>query len=871
MMKKIFNLFFLCFLFVLSFFAFENFNVIAKSSLSEIFEVEIGESNLPLYYNLVSSKSVVLNNQEVGNIEGNIISLNDGSSYVIEDNKVLGENNEEVGSIVGDELLLNNGSSYKILESKVKEKILFNVTLIGKEETGKSYRWEHTFCYKTTGANEMCETDFSGEDQQESQTILSSETYTFSFWDGHMPYYSEDLFFEYIRFNNKFVLLEENNNQEIVLDVIEFISSEIKYTYTFGVVLNDYEGSYVGSSDTAASLINAGGGSSLKLDGVPEYRFINEVCVEENNCDVFSSDKVYYSGGGSSPITPYIGNINFSYSNSKFVGNDGNYENITFRTKLVCLNNCDYRRVETGENLVFEKTYIFDYMGPTVDEENTYIDSYDEIQYIKSSEAKITVSDEKSGIMEETLKYYLVRPYSNSCLFGMETSYSFNNGEVFNLGEGLSGGYCMYYVVYDNVGNYYKSNYYIFYFDNNGPLLSIDNNDYDDNLYYNEVSLNVNLADSYSGVDKSYYLWSKEEISENDYLRVKEEGNLYDNSGVISSLDIVDSDEKYYLYVLTYDKLSNYKFYGVGWFNFDVVSLKLDEVNVELNNVSEYSSNPSIRVFIDQVNEGKEFKCGFFVGEIVDETELSLICKNNEYVSFPTHLEGKYSFWIYAGDKANNYSLLKISDNLFIDTKGPKIEYSILKDNNVYHMNNEIAVTVSDLNEFHSLRYGWFIKETSNVTSNELVLTFSNGDLIGYPENVYGEYKLYISVMDSLGNERFISLDETFKVDTSIIDITLVGEECVTILRGQDYVDEGALAYKGDKRVAKVNVEGVVNSKKSGVYYVTYSSGEGDLLVSVTRKVIVKSDVPYIAAVGSLFIVGSLVIGLRLFFKKEVK
>jgi hypothetical protein len=88
--------------------------------------------------------------------------------------------------------------------SILKEKILFNVVLKGKEEIGKSYRWEHTFCYKLVGENEICETDLTGKDQQGGQDILSNETYNFSFWDGHMPYYREDLVFDYVNFSNKF-------------------------------------------------------------------------------------------------------------------------------------------------------------------------------------------------------------------------------------------------------------------------------------------------------------------------------------------------------------------------------------------------------------------------------------------------------------------------------------------------------------------------------------------------------------------------------------------------------------------------------------------------------------------------------------------
>lgn len=869
-MKKMFKLFFICFLFVYTCFTFESLTINAKSSLSEVFDIEIGNEKLPVYYNLVSSKSIVLDNEEIGNIEGNTISLKDGSSYIIENNKVLSEDNEKVGNIVNDDLLLNSGIAYKILDSKIKEKILFNVVLKGKEEIGKSYRWEHTFCYKLVGENEICETDLTGKDQQGGQDILSNETYNFSFWDGHMPYYREDLIFDYVKFSNKFYLLEDNSEEEIVLDIIEFSSSEIKYTYTFDVVLNDYEGTYIGANDTAASLINAGGSSSLKLNGSPEYRFINEVCVEENNCDTFSSDKVYYSGGGSAAITPYIGNINFSYSNSKFVNENTNYENVTFITKLVCLNNCASRRVSEGEIIVFEKTYIFDYKGPVVDENNTIISSIDE--YRNSVEIKINVKDSGVGLNEESLRYRLGWNNNGRCSFTNEI-FNYENGISFNLGQGLKdGAICMYYMASDKLGNSMSSQYYYFYFDNNAPTLAISNiNDYSLDNYYNEVDLNVTFEDKYSGIKSVYYLWSNVEVEENDYLVIEENGTLYNSSGIISSLGMVDSDGKYYLYILAYDKLNNYKFYDVGEFNFDVSALRIEEVAIEVNNMNEYSSDASIKVVIDEVSDGQEFKCGFFVSDVSNENDLDIICKNNEYLSLPTYLEGKYSFWIYAGDRSNNYSLLKVRENLFIDTKGPVVEYSILKDNNVYNMTNQITLNVSDLNGFHSLKYGWFEKEISNVTSNQLNLIFNNNVSIGYPKNIYGEYKLYVSAIDNLGNERFISLDEIFKIDTAIIDITLVGEKSVTILRGQEYIDEGALAYKGDKRVANISIEGAVNNKKSGVYYITYSSGEGELFVSVTRKVIVKSDIPYIVIVGSLFTVCSFILCFRLFLKKEVK
>ena len=119
----------------------------------------------------------------------------------------------------------------------------------------------------------------------------------------------------------------------------------------------------------------------------------------------------------------------------------------------------------------------------------------------------------------------------------------------------------------------------------------------------------------------------------------------------------------------------------------------------------------------------------------------------------------------------------------------------------------------------------------------------------------------------------FKSFDKVFKIDTDIIRISLVGEEIVTIIKGQEYTELGAKAYKGEVinggRVSEIKVEGSVNTKKAGIYYITYSSGEGESLKSVTRKVIVKNDVGYIIFTSSIFAFGTLIIGLRLFIRRK--
>ena len=874
-MKRVIRIIFISFLFITALFVFKSNNVFAKKSANSVFEIEVGNENLFFNYSLVSSSAILSGNDEVGYLESNIISMKNGDSYTISEGKVLDEDDIEIGVIDSNTIVFNNSEVYTISTSSVKEKVVIPVTLKGLEKEGKSYRWEHNFCYKIVGMSEICELDKTGKDQEESaQDIVSNKTYQFSFWDGHMPYYSEDLLFEYVIFSNKFVSLEEGSNEEITLDIIEFTSSEIKYAYNYDVSFDYYEdgtSSYVGANNVSAVFVN-NGSSSLILSTSPEYKFINEVCVLEDNCDKFETS-VVYSNNVEYAVTPYIGNINFSYNNSYFAKENTNYENITFRTKLECLKNCESRRVVSDVIVIYEKTFSFDYQKPVVDVENTIIPSDDE--YVKNVEIKISVSDDGSGLNVDGLGYQLIRPYYDSCSWGSSANYTYENGVSFILGSNLTDGpYCMRYYAYDNAGNYYVSeNYYVFYFDNTGPTLNIDKGEYNDTDYYNEVKLDVSFIDYYAGIDKLYYLWSNNSVSEQDYLKVKNEGKQYDNSGKLSSLNDINSDGEYTLYFLAYDKLENYKFYMGGSFNFDVTSLSNDEVSVTANNVDKYSSDVSIKVNIKDVEDNVSFKCGLLNKDNVVIDDLKMICKNNEDIVLPSSLEGNYSLWIYASDTANNYSLLEVVDNLLLDTKGPSVSYTVLKDDNQYHVSNEITLTINDVNGYSSLKYGWFLATKNNVKSEDLTNTFENNAVIGYPSSVYGEYKLYVSAIDELGNESFVCFDKIFKVDTDVIRISLLGKESIKIIKGQNYKDAGAVAYKGDVssggRVSEVKVEGNVDINKPGVYYVTYSSGEGDLLVSVTRKVIVKDSFPYILSGLTVFVFGGIIVVYRLFRKRK--
>ncbi len=819
-MSKTMNKIIFIFTFVFAFLVFSGENCRAKVSSSEVFKVEVGDDDLPLNYVLVRD----------------------------------------------------------LTDNEVKEQIQFNVLLNGLKSTGNSYSWEHQLCYKFADGEEICEIDITAGNIFNSTDIVDNKSYSFAFYDTDMPYYSDAVKFSYVTFKNKFTCLNCEEEKEYILDDITFLENEINYKYKFDFINNSGEvdgKEYASASKeedmvkTLGVFVNNSTDTGYTLDKAPTYKLINEICVGENICKIKELETY-----NSKAITPYSGNVYVYYYDDhlKYVNDVPEYEFAKYKTTLQCVTNCGNSRVD-NDIVLLDKTFHFDYTIPEMDEENTKVDTYNELIYIKNSEVKITFTDTITGIDDSRLKYYIVDPYYNSCDSGVVEEYSFVNGESFTIGDGLNGGYCMYYLVYDVSGNYYRSNYFIYYFDNIGPDLTVDRT-YETNKYYNEVKVVPTARDDKVDFKEMYYLWSKEEIKQENYLVVKNQGTLYE-SGEITSRELSE-DGVYYLYFLVYDTLDNYKLYRMGPLNIDTTGLSIEEIVIETSNFNDnYTNTGTIKVSVEQMESGAKFKCAFLKQDTALVDELTMDCYNGESLTVSNNLSGEYNFFVYVKDRADNYSLIRLLENLKIDTIGPDVIVEILYNDDSYRILNEITINVDDISGVNSssLKYGWFLKSKTNVVSSDLSASFISGESFGYPVSYYGEYKLYVSAIDSLGNETFKACDKIFKIDTDVIRISLVGEDNVTILRGQEYEELGARAYKGDVasggRVSDIKVEGSVNNKKAGVYYITYSSGEGDLLVSVTRKVVVKSDTNYMLVTGIVFGCGLIITCLRLFVRRK--
>lgn len=877
-MKNISKILFFSFLFLITLFVSEVATVSAKSSSSEVFEVVVGEDKVPVYYTLVLEDTKVLsNNTEVGSMKNNVINMNDGSVFTIDGSNIYDSTSEKVGylsTFYGESVLVINNSVF-YLEEVIEERMNFSVVLKGLDSESESYRWEHQLCYKIKDKQEVCEVDLTGEDQvvegEESIKILSNTSYSYTYFDEDMPYYSESLEFEYITFKNKFVSLKDGS--EIILNDISFLANEIDYSYQFDAVAQTYEKEgieYVGYNPSGI-LVNYYT-SDYALSKPQGYAIISEMCVEGEECIKYS-----YNSYSSGLITPYLPNLRFYYEDSsKFKG--VNASTVTLRTYVACITNCsDTRRAKgTIEEpfKIHEDVYNLYMANPEFDESNSLIDSMSE--YKKNENFKISVKDEFTGINDSYLYVYVASETKDgSCPVSIDaySKYKYSNGVSFNIGEGNSGNYCMYFEAANVMGNIYKSKYYHLKFDNESPTVS-SNHMYESDAYYNEVVLNPILKDTYSGVKESYYLWSQETITTSTYLKIKTEGKLYE--GVISSREDLIADGTYNLYFLIYDNLDNYNAYRLGIFNIDTTPLSVGDVIVSSDlDDDNYNNNGGIVVNVSEMNSSETYKCAFLNSGDVTVLDLTMNCMNGNKISLPSYLEGEYSFYAYVRDKANNYSLLKLKDGVKIDTKSPVVTYSVLYDDNEYRVNNQITINVSDYSDLNSnnMKYGWFAASKSNVVSSSLVNSFENNGDIYYPSSYYGEYKLYISVMDNVGNETFMALDKIFKIDTDIVRISLVGDSEVTILRGEEYIDLGAKAYKGQvgssSRVSEIRISGEVDTSKAGVYYMVYSSGEGEFEVNVTRKIIVKNDIPYLFITLGLLGLSLLVTSLRLFVRRK--
>lgn len=834
----------------------------------------------------IEAKSASDSNIVVNFGEGDILNLNyvSNNTFKIEDDKSFYFNGVKYKfnsdyTFINDTISVNNNAfsineesftidleNNQVVSENMYESYNFPVSIEFESDNKTIYEFKQTLCYKYDSVEE-CNID-TGD------IVDVSISTDYNFYYGFLPFYNENIQFEYLTY--KFSL--SNEDITINFDDITFTKDEINYQdyFTIGSYGDNYNSTY---NDKNYVMPFAYNNTTLYIYGffLPGYATLEnriytinfEVCVG-NNYDLCVS--VFNSNGQPSYQGIYyelpLTNITYNY-NEKTV----DYTSFKLKGSYVCYSNCDDSRSQKELTYANEEIYYLNLKNPTYQGElngkevscNYYYTCYGSNGIITN---KVSFIDDNE-ILEI---YYLVS--EQSIVDNNLINNKIENNSSITIGEGLEGSYYLYFKVLDSSGKINRYSYQ-YLFDKTGPSISEDNfDDYSSEGMYNEVILMVNYADNlFGGAYKIFY----KVVKESEYLTVSKEDIINDNNEYSDQIDLhslVSKDGMYRVCFVGMDYLDNYgnKECSNSYY-IDISKLTKDEVNVSSNNLT-YEKKVSLHILISGVSDDVSFKCGFILKTITitSSNDLSNNCLNNkDSILTIENSEGRYNLWIYASDVAGNFALLKLDRVYFLDNKAPVVSYEINGDNSVYSNNVNLDVDVKDLNNIdtNSLSYMFYIS-----TYNEN--NFENFDLnlgISYPYDYYGSYKVAIKACDILSNCNITTFDDTFLIDTGKITLELIGEEEITILRWGKYKELGARATKGNngKYISEVSyqVSADIDTNNIGIYYVTYTSGEGINKTSITRKVVVKDSVPYIIGIACLIVIGEAIILLRLFVKKR--
>ena len=785
-------------------------------------------------------------------------------NYTLVDDSISVDDNQFI--LEGETLSLDLKNS-KVVSSKVFETYGFMVSV--DIDTNKEYKFTQEICYKY-GDVEECNSD------KDDEVVVSDDVDSVFYYD-FLPFYNDNIEFEYITY--RFTMSNEEEN--IVFDDITFTSSEINYKDFFSILTYDYSGyynsKYNGKNYVMPSSVND---STLFVEAIyypgsvveatRRYKITFSVCVGDSYLNCKEVEKYDYQVNSSINRVYSIPLSNIVYNSEN---GTVNYDSFKLKGSYVCNNsienNCDSRRSENNLTVIESEIYYLNLKNPTLNNEleGTSLSGCGNVNACFGINRVVTNTFEFVDDNNIVSVNYLISDtmISDSALI-VDT---FINGSEITLDKD-DGLYYIYFKILDDSGSV-SYRIYGYLLDFNAPeLVKESYSDYNKDNDYNNIEVEISFSDSH--FRNNYYTYYN--ISFYDELIAKEdvinENNLY--TGKITLNDLV-SDGSYKVCFVSKDPLDNYSnLFCSNKLNLDTTPLTKEEVSVNSDNVS-YQKSLNINISINGLDDNASFKCGMFLDSIVveNQTELSSKCLNNSNNSLNVNGEDNYKLWIYASDKAGNYSLLKLDRVYYIDNLSPQVSYIIEGDNTKYSNDVRINVSVDDLNDIDndSLSYMFYL----NTYNEDDFINFNLDESISYPYDYYGTYKLAIKACDVINNCKINTYKDVFYIDTGEIKLELLGDDSVVVLRWGKYKDAGARASKGNLGKYRIDldykVEGSVDTNKVGVYYLTYSSGEGMNKVSVVREVIVKDSIPYIIAISSLVLVGEAIILLRLFIKKR--
>jgi len=841
--------------FIFLFFSF-SISISAKSEIINDIRFKFGEDDiLNLGYSKLNSYKIRDDNTFY--YDGVKYALND--DYTKVNDSILVSNEKKFN--IGDDILSIDTKNKIIVGSIFHETYSFSVTIEFLKENTSTYKFSQKLCYKYNNIDEC------NEDKDDTSDIINSSS--FSFYYDFLPFYKEEIVFEELTF-----VFTLKKGQDVITSSLSFNEEEINYKDHFRV--SGYNNIYIGNDNNYYLMASVSTSGEVKANFYYTPMYINNservyslklyICrgINYSECGdpVFSSDAIGVNSWDYFNIT--FPELSFDSNNIDLA-----YNSFKLRGEYVCKQNCNSdsrsQKVLTSTN---EEIYYLNVSDPifkgTLQGVNVTCNSYyyDGCYVVnKESSNKVEFVDDN----DISNVYYLISDEMISD--GRLVVNEINNGDSIVVSGNEESSKYIYYKVVDGSGyiSYYGP--YLYYFDFTAPSVvngSTNFDSYSEEDIYNDVNLTIRYQDEFTNT----YAYFKV-IKESDYNDITKEDIIENDtySNMISIKEHINEDGVYRVCFVGKDPVGNYS---------DMICSKayyLDITNLTKNEVSvsgyseDYKNTSSLNIAIVEVSEGVKFRCGLFKeGAQVSEDDLYYTCSNKSDNVITFNGEGSYKLWIYASDNVGNYSLLEFDDIYLLDNIAPSVNYVIIG-NNLYYANDiKVNVDVSDMNNVTTTKYQFY---SSKYNENDF-RDFNVDADIAYPFDYYGEYKLAIKVCDSVDNCSVVTKSDTFFIDTGIIKMELIGEEEITIFRWGKYVEKGVSAKKGKNNVnVDYTISGSVDSSNVGVYYVTYTSGTGMNMVSVTRTVKVLNSVPYIAILISLLVIGESIILARLFVKKR--
>jgi len=261
------------------------------------------------------------------------------------------------------------------------------------------------------------------------------------------------------------------------------------------------------------------------------------------------------------------------------------------------------------------------------------------------------------------------------------------------------------------------------------------------------------------------------------------------------------------------------------------------------------SNGKNIKIIVNELKE-KNFKCKWALSNLtLTEDNLDAICTNGSNIDVPKNSEGYYKLWAFLEDEVGNKTLYS-SYPFLVDSIGPSITVDILYEDEVYRNNNEIVISSTDNYSGISLIiYDWFPYNQTVIDGTRF--RYSNLEEINYPDNIYGQYALWVYSKDGANNATLQKVANKFLIDTEKFTLSLKGKEIIKIVKKEKFVDPGVVALKGSREM-NYEVVSNLNENKPGEYMITYKLDN----LEISRKVIVQSTSKYYYIIGISVLAG---------------